>query len=497
MTKQLFRFLRWGTVLAIAGGISISAPALAELTISPEAVVIAGDRSSKISTTLTLSDDKGNTALKPAVSDLRRADGAAFIPANKIVISPSEITVPKDAPSQATIAIDLGQASANGEFAGSLYLYRGDGRQVIPLTVRVKEAPVLPWIVMIIGVGLGSLLSIYRVDGRSRDEIVVQVSRLQNEMNSDADLHKDFRASIESKLVRVSSALADKDWEAAKAEVSGAKGLWNRWQEFRDDWIAQLRYSDRLIEENKDLKEESPTIFVQGIKNNFDTVYRKLRAGQIETPQALSEVFSEIRDQLSFYKEGLAAVDRLKDRRRELPKNKENEWLKKLDTLEVELRNSKPNKESLDKWQASFNEKQQALEKEIEESSEHQASLEPDLIVLGRSGVNLPEDQQVPLVPSIGKDTKQKEGNQDAKQLSVNQAKNNLWWFNQTSRCIAIVFLAWLGMIELYSSKPTFGAEPMRDYFALLAWGFGAELTRESITRTSQNLGVPLGDKEK
>jgi hypothetical protein len=496
MTKQLFCFLRWGTTLAIAGVVGAGFPAFAELTVSPEAVVIAGDRSRTLSTTLTFSNDQGNTVLKSAVSDLRRADGAAILPASIIVINPTEITVPQNAPAQTTLTIDLAQASANGEFAGLLYLYRSDGRQVIPLTVRVKEAPFWPWMVMLLGVGLGSLLSIYRVDGRSRDEVVIQVSRLQNEMNSDTDLHKDFRASIESKLVRVSSAIADKDWEAAKTEVAAAKGLWRRWQEFRDDWIVQLRYGDQLIEGNKDLQAESPTIFIQGVKDNLDTVYRRLRAGQIETPQALSEVFSEIRDQLLFYQEGFAAVDRLKGRRLELPKDKQDEWLRKLDVLEVELRNSKPDKDSRNNWQGSFKQKQDDLEEEIRKSPENQASPESDLIILGRSGVNLPEDQQIPLVPSLGQNGKN-HGEQDAKHPSVKQAQYNLWWFNQTSRCIAIIFLAWLGMIELYSGKSTFGAEPLRDYFALLAWGFGAELTRESITRVSQNLGVPIGGEQK
>ncbi|NEQ34316.1 MAG: hypothetical protein F6K04_25580 [Leptolyngbya sp. SIO4C5] len=47
-------------------------------------------------------------------------------------------------------------------------------------------------------------------------------------------------------------------------------------------------------------------------------------------------------------------------------------------------------------------------------------------------------------------------------------------------------------MTELYGSNPTFGAEPLRDYLALLAWGFGAELTRESVVSATQNLGLPL-----
>jgi hypothetical protein len=488
MTKRFCRFLQQGTVLAIAVAISISNPAHADLIVSPEAVILAGNRSNKISTTLTFSDDEGDTGLKIAVSDLRRADGAAFVPANKIVITPPEITVPKGSPAQVTITIDLGQASANGEFAGSLYLYRSDGRQVIPLTVRVKEDPVWPWMVMIVGVGLGSLLSIYKVDGRSRDELVVQMGYLHNQMNGDPKLSKDFKASIDAKLRRVTAALKDKDWETAKTEVAGAKELWNRWDNRRDDWVAQLDYGDKFLEENKaDLEAEKLTLFMQGVKNNVDAVYRRLRAGQYAAPEDLNKDFSDIGDNLLFYREGHAAITRLKKRRQVLSTDKANEWLAKLQDLETELNNSKPDEDSRTKWQKSFDDKQTKLDEAISTPSDQPSPQQNALIVLGRSGTVMNEVQQVALVPTVSKQTEGSGAPQQA-----DQAEKNLWWFNQTSRCVAIIFLAWLGMIELYSGKPTFGAEPLRDYFALLAWGFGAELTRESVARTTQELGLPL-----
>ncbi|MEL7314962.1 MAG: hypothetical protein AAFN08_08420, partial [Cyanobacteria bacterium J06559_3] len=68
----------------------------------------------------------------------------------------------------------------------------------------------------------------------------------------------------------------------------------------------------------------------------------------------------------------------------------------------------------------------------------------------------------------------------------------NLRWANKSGQAVFVIFLAWLGMIELYAGNTTFGADPMRDYFALLAWGFGAELTRESVVRAAQDLGVSL-----
>jgi len=341
---------------------------------------------------------------------------------------------------------------------------------------------------MFVGIGLGTSLSIYRVDGRSRDEIVVQMGYLQNQMNGDPKLFKDFKASIDAKLRRVTAALNDQDWETAKTEVAGAKELWNRWDNRRDEWVAQLDYGDKFLKENKtDLEAEKLTIFMQGVKNNIDAVYRRLRAGQYAMPEDLNKDFSDIGDNLLFYREGRAAITRLKERRHKLPSGKESDWLTKLQELETELNNSKPDKDSRIKWQESFEDKQAKLNEAISAPSDQPSPQQNALIVLGRSGTVMNEVQQVALVPPVSGQTRIIGTPQQA-----DQAKRNLWWFNQTSRCVAIIFLAWLGMIELYSGKPTFGAEPLRDYFALLAWGFGAELTRESVARTTQELGLPL-----
>lgn len=250
MAKGSWHFLLRRIVLATITAAAIILPAHAELNVSPEALIIAGNRTDEISTTLTFSDSEGISNLRTAVSDLRSADGSALIPADQIEIDPPEIAVPADAPAQVTLAVDLADASANGEFTGSLYLYRQGGRQVVPLIVRIKAAPLWPWVVMIAGVLLGTGLSFYRAEGRSRDEIIVQVGRLRTQMRGDAELDKDYQASIESELVDVESAIEDKDWEAVKAETLEAKTLWNRWRKGREDWIAQLQDGKKMIAEN-------------------------------------------------------------------------------------------------------------------------------------------------------------------------------------------------------------------------------------------------------
>ncbi|NEP76589.1 MAG: hypothetical protein F6K29_34610 [Okeania sp. SIO2G5] len=47
----------------------------------------------------------------------------------------------------------------------------------------------------------------------------------------------------------------------------------------------------------------------------------------------------------------------------------------------------------------------------------------------------------------------------------------------------SVIMLASVGFSSLYSDNPTFGANFFADYFSLVAWGFGAEATRDTVTK--------------
>src|SRR5258708_19077948 len=63
------------------------------------------------------------------------------------------------------------------------------------------------------------------------------------------------------------------------------------------------------------------------------------------------------------------------------------------------------------------------------------------------------------------------------------KAKVRLDVFLWATYGLALFFLAGAGFGELYLDKPTFGANAWRDYFTLVAWGFGAEATRASVAQ--------------
>jgi hypothetical protein len=488
MKQRFWHFLRRGIVVVVATAATNILPVWAELNVSPETITLAGTRADQLSTTLTFSDSDGIPVLQAAVSDLRRTDGGKLISASSIRIDPPKLEVLADAPAQITISLDLADTSASGEFTGSLYLYRQSGRQVVPLTVRVKAAPWWPWLVMLFGVGLGTWLSFYRTEGQARDEVVVQVGRLRSQMRSDPELDLDYRAGINAALVDVESALEDKNWEVAKTEVQEAKQVWTRWRKGREDWVAQIKNGKALIAEYFDKLPATTlsTVYMQGVKDQIDAVYRKLRTGQYETPQSLKDDFSEIRQSLSDYKEGEAMLGHLKEMRADsgLSGKKEQYWIKELSLLEQQLGNRPPDSENYEKWKEGVDSAKTNMQSDIAEASTAKSTGTGTRGLAGRSAdEQLIRGQILPPSPSISSVFQPER---------VSQAKRNLKAFNWVSRIVAILFLAWLGITELYGSNPTFGAEPLKDYLALLAWGFGAELTRESVVSATQNLGLPL-----
>lgn len=481
--------LLWGVSVAAIALSILGQPAYAEIFASPESITLAGNRNNQIPITIMLSSDEAIDQLNIRISDLRRADGAATIPASSILIDPTDTSLAENSPpEQITVTVNFADASANGEFTGSLLLYHANGREVIPITARIKTDPFWPWFTMLAGVGLGTWLSFYRASVKPRDEIVIQVGRLRNQMQADNQLDNDFCASIEASLIDVDSALEEKEWAAAKEKASDAKQLWNRWRKGREDWMAQLSYRDELAQEVNILTSTNE-LYTQRVKVNWENIQRRLRQGVYQTPQDLSDDFSDIRSQVAQFKEGQNLIETLELIVREIRNSdftQESLWLNKVENMKTSFYHLQPGSEagqSFQDWKQSAQDLMAEMEKALEKIQADQG--QRALIITGRSGAISPDaNSLLPPVPGVTTQSFTPE------EVQQSQVRYNL--FNQVARAVAISALAWAGMTEIYASNPTFGADPMRDYFALLAWGFGAEVTRESVIRAARDLDVPL-----
>ena len=81
---------------------------------------------------------------------------------------------------------------------------------------------------------------------------------------------------------------------------------------------------------------------------------------------------------------------------------------------------------------------------------------------------------------------------EQAEQKTAQQAGWRLQVFRWTGQGVAIALLCGAGFNQLYAANPIFGANPVADYTSLLAWGFTAEVTRDSVGKILQRFNLPL-----
>lgn len=417
-------------------------------------------------------------------TDLEKTDGSDRVLASDVAVTLDAATLAANDQVDAVIEIVAERLSSSGEYSGAVVVRADGDQQVIPLTIRVKDPLFWPWVTVILGVALGSGLSWYRANGLPRDEIVVQAGRVRSQLQRDPDLSQDvaqrFRLQIESELVAVDTALEASDWAAASTAIAAARQVWTRWRQGRADWIKLLTYRQQLVEQ---VAQSAAASFPYGqtIEAGLSAVERQA-ATDFDTPSQLAERLHELRQWLSDYRGAEALLDELYSQVRQLSKDGQSVWRSRQDVLEQQLQALRPDEpkftETLTAWR-------QSVEAEIQAVVAEQGVGRRETLARG-SGERLP--QATSLVPTVP-------GGVGRSRDDMGQSQRRLRLFNWVGRGVAIAMLSWAGMVELYEGNPTFGATPMGDYFVLLAWGFGAEVTRESVVKAIQDLTTPLKKK--
>lgn len=481
-------------------------PALAEpnITLTPSNVTVVGTRClgvnfgcTTIKRQLLLQTNQALNNLQILSLDLNRADGATVFPATAIHPTLSAGSVPSNQPLAIPVQFDFGQAHS-GEYSGVLLVIYTDGQLNIPITVRVKDHWLLPLLVLLLGLGMGIGVSAYRTEGRARDEIVVRVGRLRTQMRSDAELAKPFEAKITGYLVDVETALDNRNWEAAQQAINQAQAVWDKWRKGREDWLAQLDYQSSLVQrlEKDDLNPNSPC--VQIMRTQLEDSVRA--AADKDAPQQLRKELEDLQQQVNRYLDGKTKLSQFNQLLAKLPPEKELPWNLDLQRLQQGLDSlAVSDLEAFKNWQQDI----------TTESDKLVAAIEPQP-ANKEANTQSPQAPQAPKAPqsliAFGDITTTIVSNLLAPPPSARPifqpnperaARDRLRWFNLLSYIISVGLLAGAGFGELYAAKPTFGASGWSDYFALLAWGFGAEATRDAVTKVVQGWQLPgLKDRD-
>ncbi|MDF5739004.1 MULTISPECIES: hypothetical protein [unclassified Nostoc] len=365
----------------------------------------------------------------------------------------------------------------SGEYSGQLLVVYDNGELSTPVIMRLKDHWFFPLLVLLLGVALGIGVTSYRSDGMPRDEIVVQVGRIRTQMQADSELVQSFQGRIAGHLIDVETTLASKRWDEARQAVTQAQTIWDKWRKEREDWVALVNYLSELFDSLKSLDGDAP--YVQGVRSQLENAKRQ--APDRENTQKFREELNNLRQQITRYKQGQAKLDQFNNLRNELTQlaPQKDESLRRISQgLQYEL------DALLSSDENTFKEWQKKIDNQIEEldtAIKHQAPAQTRGTLITARDANYTTPPMLPNpVPEV-----------TSVQPSPKQAARNIYWFNWLSYAIAVGLLAGAGFGQLYATQPMFGANGWSDYFTLLAWGFGAEATRDAITKAVRDWKLP------
>ncbi|MBD2033835.1 hypothetical protein H6F76_02010 [Leptolyngbya sp. FACHB-321] len=266
----------------------------------------------------------------------------------------------------------------------------------------------------------------------------------------------------------VESALANKQFDLAQQAITNAQAVWNRWRKGRNDWVIQLEYQQSLLNKSSTVDPEMP--YMQIVRAQLEDVGRA--AVDQDSPVTLRNILQEIQQKLNHYLQGKSQLDELNQMRRNLVPDHDRVWGQAVLQLEQQLSQLSPDAvEAVKEWQASVSSARQRLFEELQQGEAAPAS---------RDSVSI-NTQYLKPVPAVQPFSSENE---------VRTSRRRLRGANTLSYGIIVGLLAIAGFNQLYLSNPVFGAS-IGDYFLLLAWGFGAEATSESIAKVMQRWGLP------
>ncbi|MDY6939399.1 MAG: hypothetical protein SWY16_17240 [Cyanobacteriota bacterium] len=436
------------------------------ISISPNRLIVRGTRGASETRNLLLESEGDLDNLQVVPLALETWGGEATFPDAAIVAGEPETKINADSILTLPVEFNFNRISSSGEYNGQLLLTSDSGQQTVPLTVQLKDAPIVPLIVLLTGVGLGVGLSTYRAQGKPRDRVLVRMGQLHAQMSADPKLARatSFQTQIDAHLLDMEMALQGEQWDVASEAIDRAEAIWVRWRRHREDWIAQIDYGDRLVQRIQEEGNLSPErSYLQSVCRRINRAIQDAPNG---TPQALQQQLDECGEYLNRYlllEEDLKLLNGLCSRIP--PGEAEEPWRVETQNLALQLNTMVPND----------GEAYQILSKDLKTAI---SKLEP-LTAGGGRDVVLSIPRLVFAPPSVHPTT----------EASTSKASVQLQIFSVTSYAIATILLSGLGFIQLYVKQPTFGANLWSDYLTLLAWGFGAEVTRESVTKVVRDWG--------
>lgn len=489
-----------------------SSPALAQakVLITPDTLTITGTRgAANLETrTLVVRSAEPVTDLRVYTFDLYNSDRDRVFPQSLITVSSTIDQIEVDALEELPVEFSF-QDAPSGEFQGDLLLSYQGNEVTVPILVRVKDTWYGPFALLVFGVVLGTTVSSYSRWGKTTDEVTVSIESLRTQITTDQKLPPSFASRIATHLADAQLARDAKQLEMARQSITTARTVWNRWFRQRSQWLAALDIGKSLYEKLATLPpNEAQGLYLQVIqqelKDTLDSVVNLADASKlgqhVNRFSRQSALYLRVhRKRLSFQNslDGLTPSSLTSTDQQALQGLKDSAI-----SLAARLSSLQPSEQSEDP-------QLQAIEQELNQAARTLNALKT------RVEDSPPIEDLGEFTPGKGKSVDSKAAESDEKadipEVLVTEIpsfaadknpalkgitaltpnpKQRLQLFSVAGYLTTIIFLAGTGFNQLYLENPTFGSSGLRDYFALLAWGFGAEATRSAVTNALRRTDV-------
>jgi hypothetical protein len=351
------------------------------------------------------------------------------------------------------------------------------------------------------------------------------------------DLGTPFMQRIESELADAEIALEGQQWDRAQEAIEQADEIWARWRSGRPDWIVQLKAYRQFIQRLEEIGAD--THYIAELHIAAENAYQEIP--DLEEPQRFKTELIPLREKTNAYLELQARIEMLRNHsdhgaaqaevfERQLhqlsPQGPQGEEAYENLRQQVDASLLRQRKLELMALLATYRERVSAeppsgdlpapdqfkdrIDSLPAEADSAYLDLQQELIV-AIQGLTIPTADRTVLERSgalrsgtgagaVAKGlpkiitpqllTQLPEVRVRSLEEQTIAASRRLRWFAWLTYGTAVVLLALAGFVELYATQPSFGAKGAADYFALLAWGFGAEATRSAISDMVQSWGV-------
>ena len=459
-------------------------PSQSELDVDPAEIIISTTRNQGQSRTRLITPKGPIKEVRIIPLDLETEGKKSIIHASAITIDP-QIKAQKTADgyllqfSGEAVSLPLNFNVENvpsNEYKGELRIQYQGGTKSVPVTIRIKDRPGLPLLVLLIGILLGIIVTRYREQGKPRDELMVRIGKLRTRINADPQLDQNFRSRIEALLIEAGSLLGTDKFEDAGKTMKTAEDVMDKWLKGREDWLSQFKYRHDMMEKVREFGEPA------SMQPYILAVWRGLedagRDASDDDPSKLRKKLDDLSQQINRYNQMTSMLEKMSSVIDEVDQSEQGDWPDKVAQWAAQLNGMKPDDEATYK---TMSETVEAAMKEVQKA----AAQTPGATAKGSFSFGAVTDGTgiIPGAPSTR--------DQQAEKKNAMDAEARLRWFRIATYAIAVILMAAAGFNELYLSKPIFGANAWSDYFSLLAWGFGAEATRSSVTELMKTWGIP------